>query len=378
MKLLIGLMSGTSMDGIDAALVDVHTNTLIAGVTCGYEDKVRHLLQEMMSNQLTSPAALSKLNTLLGREFARAALSVLAKAQISPHQVSAIGSHGQTICHDALADIPYTLQLGCAHTIAEETGIDVVADFRTRDVVLGGQGAPFAPIYHQSLFSDCGLPLAVVNIGGVANITYLLQDGGVLGHDIGPGNCLMDAWAEQHIHKPYDANGTWASTGQVSASLLASLREDPYFKLPPPKSIGKEYFSLLWLSPHLRGAFSPEDIQATLVALTAVSIAEEINLRTGVQRVLICGGGVHNGALLTALREALPDVQVDSTIRFGIDPDFIEAMMFAWLAEQALCGKAIDLTSITGAKKPTILGISYPVARPNSHRLSVFYDELTQ
>ena len=362
MSLYIGLMSGTSMDGIDAALVDVDTNTLIAGITRPYSEEAKQILLTVLNQAEVRPSILCQLNTLLGSEFALAVLQLLEESNTSLHDVVAIGSHGQTICHDAAAEIPYTLQLGCAHTISEMTGKVVVADFRTRDLVIGGQGAPFAPIYHETLFKEENLPLALVNIGGIANVTYLEPGHGKsCGYDVGPGNCLMDAWIYQHKGLAYDKNGEWAQTGKVIEPLLTTLLDDPYFKRPYPKSLGKEYFSPAWLSACLRRDDDPSDIQATLVQFTAVTIANDIKKwRSPVKHLTICGGGAHNLALMRALSEELPQIKVDSTLAFGVDPDFIEAMMFAWLAEKAINQKPLDLRHITGAKKASVLGVIYP------------------
>lgn len=360
MRLFIGLMSGTSMDGIDVALVDMNTNTLIAGLTRPYSEKAKGFLLNVLGQEQTRPAVLYQLNTLLGREFAQAVFDIVEKAKISSNDVIAIGSHGQTICHDATADIPYTLQLGCPHTIAELTGIKVVADFRTRDLVVGGQGAPFAPAYHQALFAGKELPLAVVNIGGIANITYLKSNDKVYGHDIGPGNCLLDAWVLKHRGTTYDQEGAWAATGQVIQPLLSALLEDPYFKRPSPKSLGKEYFSTEWLASYLYPNLAPNDVQATLLELTAVTIINDIkNCGLELKRLAICGGGAHNCHLQHALRAHLPSLQIDSTKALGIDPDFLEAMMFAWFADKTLSGTSLDLKEITGAKNRTILGAIY-------------------
>ena len=360
MTLFIGLMSGTSMDGIDAALVNIETNTLIAGVTRPYGDTARQRLQAVLNDTHTGPAALSQLNSLLGREFAYAVQDLLNRARVTSQQVVAIGSHGQTICHDAMADIPYTVQLGCAHTIAELTGITVVADFRTRDLVIGGQGAPFAPIYHQALFGTGELPLAVVNIGGISNVTYLNELGHVSGYDIGPGNCLLDMWILKHRGLFFDASGEWALTGKVINPLLTKLLADPYFKRSPPKSLGKEYFSFTWLMNYLQPQDAPEDVQATLLALTVITIADALHKTDiALRHAVICGGGVHNIALLNALIKNLPDVHVESTKALGIDPDFMEAMMFAWFAHKALNQIPINVQSITGSKYPAVYGAIY-------------------
>lgn len=360
MRLFIGLMSGTSMDGIDAALVDVDTNTLIAGITRPYSADAQQRLQVVLCGKPVGIEQLSQLNTVLGREFAYAVHQLLETAAVAPAQVIAIGSHGQTIYHDATADIPYTVQLGCAHTIAVLTGIQVVADFRTRDLVMGGQGAPFAPVYHHALFGASVTPKAVINIGGVANVTFLAQDTVVSGYDTGPGNCLMDAWTQKHLQKPYDANGAWAATGHVIEPMLIEMMTDPYFNLPAPKSLDKAYFSLDWLTSYLCTTYASQDIQATLLAFTAASICLAIKANNvPVERVAICGGGVHNAMLLDAIRVRLLNLQVVSSQVLGVDPDFLEAMMFAWLADKTIRKIPVDLTRITGASRASILGAVY-------------------
>ena len=349
------------MDGIDAALVDVSSNTLMAGITRSYDKKTEQRLRAVLNGEPIRPAALNQLNTMIGREFAQAVHQLLETAKITPDQVIAIGSHGQTICHDATAAIPYTVQLGCAHTIAAMTGITVVADFRTRDLVMGGQGAPFAPAYHQALFRDLTTPIAVVNIGGIANVTFLSADVAVSGYDTGPGNCLMDAWVQKHLQTAYDKNGAWGATGSVIKPLLSSMLADPYFELPAPKSLDKAYFSDAWLAQYLRPDYTSQDVQATLVAFTATTICQSIKgCESPIKRVAICGGGVHNTSLLEAIRNQLPELLVESTQFFGVDPDFLEAMMFAWLADKTINQIPVDLTGITGAKRPSILGSIYP------------------
>ena len=349
MKLFIGLMSGTSMDGIDAALVDVDTNTLFAGITRPYSEKAKLLLHELLSREQIKPAVLDQLNTLLGREFAFAVHQLMRSANMSSQNVVAIGSHGQTICHDATADIPYTVQLGCAHTIAELTGL-----------VLGGQGAPFAPMYHQALFAKRALPLAIVNIGGIANVSYIAEDASVSGYDVGPGNCLMDAWIQKNRGQPYDDGGAWAATGRVIIPLLSALLKDPFVKLPTPKSIGKEYYSLAWLTSHLRPEYQANDIQATLLAFTSTIIADDIKKRGKFPgSVAICGGGAHNVKLLEVLKQQLPNLEIQSSKAFGVDPDYIEAMMFAWLADKAISQTPLDFRAITGAKSLAVLGAIY-------------------
>ena len=361
MNLYIGLLSGTSMDGIDAALVDVDSNKLIKGITEPYSENLKHKLNELLLTKLISPAALSQLNTLIGREFGHAVNKLLAKVDIKDTSIIAIGSHGQTICHDATSEVPYTLQLGCPHTIAELTGIKVVADFRTRDLVIGGQGAPFAPIYHQALFGLTHSPIAVVNIGGISNITYIDNEGSPSGYDVGPGNCLLDYWIMKHKGVSYDCNGDWAASGNIIKPLLQALLDDPYFSQSQPKSLGKEYFSHGWLDNFLHEDYAPKDVQATLLALTAITIADDIKKSDlTLKLVALCGGGAHNKALHNLLKNQLKNLNIITTSELNIDPDYLEAMMFAWLAEKTINLKPLDFRKITGAKSLAIYGAIYP------------------
>jgi anhydro-N-acetylmuramic acid kinase len=361
--LYIGLMSGTSMDGVDVALVNLQTHTCIAGLTRPYGQMAKDFLKNLLNgNMPIRLETLSELNQVLGKEFGLAVLDLLKMADCPGEAIVAIGSHGQTICHDATAKTPYTVQLACPHTIAEMTGIQVIADFRTRDIVVGGSGAPFAPLYHQVLFAKRAKPLVVVNIGGIANVSFLEDEAPPKGFDTGPGNCLMDAWIQAHLHKPFDKAGAWASRGRVIEPLLSRLLADPYFCQKPPKSIGKEYFSLNWLYAHLDVDETPVDVQATLLELTALTISQGVkcsNLHPST--VVLCGGGVHNQMLYETIQQHLGDLSVVSSERYGAHPDFIEAMMFAWLAEQTILQNPLDLSALTGARKPVILGAIYPV-----------------
>jgi anhydro-N-acetylmuramic acid kinase len=354
-------MSGTSMDGIDVALVDLPSNKLVSGIIKKYSAEVQQKIQQVSEGKDFSLAEICQLNTLIGREFAGAVFQLLEEAKIPAEQIQAIGSHGQTVCHDAYATIPYTLQLGCGHTIATLTNITVVADFRTRDLVNGGQGAPFAPIYHQQLFAKPDQQVAVVNIGGIANITVLDPNAKILGWDLGPGNCLMDAWIKKQLGKSYDEAGEWAKKGKVIEPLLRDLLSDPFVCLEPPKSIGKEYYSLAWLANYLIPDYQAVDVQATLLAFTAHCIANSIlSLQLSTMKQLyLCGGGSHNRHLITTLSHLLPEVTVLSTESIDINPDYLEAMMFAWLASQTINQKPIALSSITGSKSPQILGAIY-------------------
>lgn len=349
------------MDGVDAALIDTTTNQCIYGLTRPYGAEAQKFLEEVLSSKFIGLSTLNQLNTLLGREFAASVLLLLEKSNYLAKDVVAIGSHGQTIAHDASADIPYTIQLACAHTIAQLTGIKVVADFRTRDLVVGGQGAPFAPLYHQVLFANRKAPIAVVNIGGISNVTFLDDSNTILGYDIGPGNCLMDAWINKVLNKSFDHEGAWGGSGHVVQSLLLECLSDPYFKRPYPKSIGKEYFSLNWLLPKLNNGYRPEDIQATMLELTAMTISSAIKEHgESVSGVVICGGGVHNKALLRALQQNINEIPVISSTAFGVNPDYIEAMLFAWLAEKTIQNIPLDLRTLTGSNQPVVLGAIYP------------------
>lgn len=360
MTLFIGLMSGTSMDGIDAAIVDIPSNKLICGITKKYSDEVMHGLNRLLDGSDLSLASICQLNTLIGRDFAQAANEVLHEAALSAQDICAIGSHGQTVCHNTESSIPYTLQLGCGHSISSLTGITVIADFRTRDLVNGGQGAPFAPLYHQELFSKQFANVALVNIGGISNITFINVEHPTRGWDVGPGNCLMDAWIAKHQGKPFDANGSWAQQGTVIQSLLDALLADSFIQLTAPKSIGKEYFSLSWLESHLKQDYKAVDVQKTLLAFTAHPIADAVtDMHQGVKELFLCGGGTHNLALKQMIQDLLPEVTVKSVAEVGVSPDYLEAMLFAWLAAQTMNQQPVDLSAITGSKKPAVLGAIY-------------------
>ena len=363
MALYVGLMSGTSMDGIDAALVQIPENTLLCGITRRYSDDLKKRIVQAINGQNLSLATICQLNTLIGREFAAAVNELLEKAKVPFKDITAIGSHGQTLCHDTSNSIPYTMQLGCGHTISSLTGITVVADFRTRDLVNGGQGAPFAPVYHQELFSKSDTNIAVVNIGGIANVTYISSGQSTEGWDIGPGNCLMDSWINQNQNKSFDVDGIWANQGVVINPLLDQLLSDPFFELAPPKSIGKEYFSLSWLGRYLKDEYKSVDVQATLLALTAHSIVENVLRKKNIQHLYLCGGGAHNLSLCQKLAELLPGITVNSTADIGVSPDYLEAMMFAWLGAQTINQTPLNLATITGSKGPAILGAVYPILK---------------
>lgn len=360
-RFTIGLMSGTSMDGIDCALVDAD-NTFVAGITYPYPDALKTRLNAICISELVRIDELMAVNTLIGQAFAKAVLLLLEQNKLSKDDIVAIGSHGQTIAHDAHAKIPYTVQLGCPHTIAQWSNIPVIADFRSRDIVVGGQGAPFAPWYHEQIFKHLPKPLAIVNIGGIANITYL-SDESTVGYDIGPGNCLMDGWIQTHLGKAYDENGQFAASGQPIPMLLKQLMNDAYFSRELPKSIGKEYFSPTWLAAKLNGQESAADVQATLLQLSAQSIQKAVHqLEKPVKTLIICGGGVHNQHLFACLKGLLAHVNVQSSAAYSVSPDYMEAMMMAWLARQSYEKMPIDMRAITGAQTKAFLGAYYPAA----------------
>ena len=369
-ELFLGLISGTSADGIDAALLrfaDAGAHApceLLAGHTYRWDDAVRaRLVQLGQGGDCTSLDELGSLDVLVAQAFADAALALLAAAGVDAADVRAIGSHGQTVRHrpEAIAfdrPAPFTLQLGDGNVIAERTGITTVADFRRRDVAAGGHGAPLLPALHAALLASPDESRAVLNLGGIANLTLLPRAGTVRGFDTGPANALLDAWCERHTGAAYDAGGAFAQSGEVDEALLARLRTEPWFALPPPKSTGREQFHLAWLESHLGD--SPrraQDVQATLLELTAASIADALHAtQPDTARVLACGGGVHNPRLLAAIAARLPGMVVESTAAHGVDPDFVEAMGFAWLARQTLARRPGNLPAVTGARGPRILG----------------------
>ncbi|MDD4914618.1 MAG: anhydro-N-acetylmuramic acid kinase [Methylococcales bacterium] len=359
----IGLISGTSMDGIDAALLDFsHDKATLQAFfyqpfPAELREKIHAISQAGQKILLTDYGAL---DTLLGHLFAEAALSLLAAAQIPAERILAIGSHGQTVYHAPEPPTPFTLQIGDPNIIAQRTGITTVADFRRRDIAAGGQGAPMVPAFHQAVFATDRQLRTIVNIGGIANITVL--DDKVAGFDTGPGNALLDIWHQQHRQQAYDDNGDWAGSGQVQAALLAALKDDPYFDLPAPKSTGREYFSAPWLLQKLNPfpAIKAEDVQATLCQLTADSIAEAIHrYAPRSEQILVCGGGAHNGQLMRLLAKNMR-CPVLSTAELGMDPDHVEACAFAWLARQTLNNLPGNLCSVTGAAAPVTLGGIYP------------------
>ncbi|WP_372183769.1 anhydro-N-acetylmuramic acid kinase [Xanthomonas axonopodis] len=366
--LYLGLMSGTSADGIDAALVRFADAThrrceLVAGTTVAWEPQLRETLVALgQGAETVAIDALGQLDAQVGLAFAAAANRLIGDSGVERRQIRAIGSHGQTIRHRPNANPAFTWQIGDASRIAEHTGITTVADFRRRDVAAGGQGAPLMPAFHLAMLGAGDEDRAVLNLGGIGNLTLIPRDGAVLGFDTGPANALLDSWCQRHHGTPFDAEGAFAASGRVDAVLLQALLADPWFALPPPKSTGREQFHLDWAVQAMGSArLDAADVQATLLELTAASVADALlRLQPTTRRVLVCGGGVRNPVLLARLAARLPGMVVESSARYGLDPDYLEAMGFAWLAAELLAGRAANLPAVTGAAGPRLLGAIYP------------------
>lgn len=373
-SLYIGLMSGTSMDGIDAGLFDIRDGRCktVATHSSPYpQDLQARLLAASRNPERLTIDEIGELDTWAGRAFARAAEELILHSKADRSRIRAIGSHGQTLRHRPRADLPFTMQIGDANIIAATTGVTTVADFRRRDLALGGEGAPLATAFHRQFLAGAKEARVVLNIGGIANITVLpAGDGRVSGFDTGPGNTLLDAWIRAKRNLPCDRDGEWAKSGQSDQALLAQLLDDPYFVSPPPKSTGFEYFNLRWLEDRMgssrsRRAVKDEDVQATLVALTVATIADAVRAHAPeTRRVLVCGGGVNNPQLMHGLSGALPEARIESTASLGVAPGWVEAATFAWLAQRRLDGLAGNLPSVTGASAEAVLGAVYHGHRP--------------
>lgn len=363
----IGLISGTSIDGIDCALVQFAGNTpsVIATHCNAIPPALRAVILRLCKGSGFDLQLLGETDVAIGRLFAASANVLLQQAGIANKAIKAIGSHGQTVFHAPQGKFPFTLQIGDPNTIAELTGITTVADFRRRDMVVGGEGAPLAPLLHRNCFGSMSATRVIVNIGGISNITVLQPDGNCFAFDTGPGNVLMDYWIEKQQDKTYDKGGAWAATGKVAANLLESLLREPYFQASHPKSTGRELFNGQWLETkleQLNATVAPADVQATLLELTAITVQAEIGKATTPQEIYICGGGAQNSELMRRLQMLFGnDVQVTDTSSLGVHPDWVEATAFAWMAKQTLEGSPIDTTALTGAEHPVILGGIYRV-----------------
>ena len=366
-ELYIGLMSGTSLDGVDAVLAD------LSGPRCAvlghhaapFDAATRTELLALNTpgaNELHRAALAAN---ALARSYAQAVDALLAQAGPVRPAVRAIGAHGQTVRHrpGEFDGTGYTLQLNNPALLAELTSITVVADFRSRDVAAGGQGAPLVPAFHQHMFGRPGRTLLVLNIGGISNLSVLAADGSVLGFDCGPGNALMDHWCQRHTGQPFDRDGAWAASGRVLPGLLALLVDEPFLRQPPPKSTGRDLFNALWLRQRLDrfGPAAPQDVQATLTELTAMACAESVSsYQKGSDALAVCGGGAFNRQLLTRLQALLPGLRVETTEAHGLPPLQVEAAAFAWLAHQAMHRLPGNLQSATGAQGARVLGGIYP------------------
>ena len=368
-ELYIGLLSGTSIDAIDSALVDLSAGApkIVASHSHEIPTELRERLMAMTLTPDTSLAEYAVLDSALGELFAEAAIDLLQGAQVERSAVTGIGSHGLTVFHAPDGENTNSLQIGNPNIIVERTGITTVADMRRRDMAAGGQGAPLVPAFHEAVFRTPDRRRAVVNIGGIANITCLPANAGeeAVGFDCGPGNTLLDQWIMRNLGEVCDRDGQWARSGRTSDALLERLMADTYFTRRPPKSTGKEHFNLEWLTGHLTELtqeLPPVDVQATLVDVTARGIA--LGLRQGIDlssdEVYFCGGGIHNIRLMEVIAAELGlDAPLPTTAALGIDPDWVEAAAFAWLACQTLTHRAGNLTAVTGARRSVILGGVY-------------------
>lgn len=358
--LYVGLISGTSVDGVDCAVVDLSDTQpqLLAASTFPLPEQLRTDVLRLCQGDKHSLSELGATHIALGKEFAKATNSLLSAANLSPQDIAAIGSHGQTVWHEPDSDLPFTLQLGDPNTIAQQTGITTVADLRGRDMAAGGQGAPLAPLLHRAVFRSDSVNRAVVNIGGISNITLLPTSSACLAYDTGPGNVLMDFWINKHRGEKFDADGNWAAQGKVIEDLLTRLMQEEYLARPAPKSTGRELFNENWLEQKLSEVaedIAAEDVQASLLAFTVASIVQQVN-RFDVEELFVCGGGAHNTTLMSALQEQLTPINVASTSALGIDPDWVEAIAFAWMAKQSMDGNLVDTRPFTGATAPIPLG----------------------
>jgi anhydro-N-acetylmuramic acid kinase len=359
----IGLMSGTSLDGVDAVLAEIGPAgrvELVSTHYLPYSDALRAKLLALHTPLLNEIHLAALAANELARLYADAVGSLLAG--VAPGDIRAIGCHGQTVRHRP-AD-GYTLQIGNAALLAELTGLPVVADFRSRDIAAGGQGAPLVPAFHAHVLQYPGVHRVIANIGGIANVTDLPADGVVRGWDTGPGNMLLDGWIKRHHGDNFDRDGAWATSGKTHPALMAALMQNPFLELPPPKSAGREQFNLDWLDvtlSRLNEAVKPADVQATLLEFTATSLADAVSGEcSDAQELYVCGGGAHNGALMQRISARLPNVRVATTAALGIDPDWVEALAFAWLARQTLHHAPGNLPAVTGARGERILGAIHP------------------
>ena len=362
MALYIGVMSGTSLDGLDIALIEL--TPAIKLIATHYIPMPASLRTELLGLCSSGPDEIARSAIAQQNWVTLAAQGIhtlLNEQKLKPENVAAIGSHGQTIRHEPARG--FTVQIGNPALLSELTGITIVSDFRSRDIAAGGQGAPLVPAFHEALFEERAGNRAVLNVGGFSNLSLIEPGKPVAGFDCGPGNVLLDAWIHQQQGEHFDRDGQWAASGQVEPALLKELLSDPFFVTKGPKSTGREVFNLPWLTQHLSHlpAFAPENVQATLLELTALTIVESLqHAQPDTQELLVCGGGAHNQTLMRRLAELLPNAKVSSTAVYGVDPDWVEAMAFAWLAHCCLAGIPANRPSVTGARGLRVLGAIYP------------------
>lgn len=360
----IGVMSGTSLDGVDVVLAAINDKFVAQQAThfLPYSQPLRQRILAVCQGQAVTLHELGLLDAQLGELYAQAIIELLAKTKLGADDITAIGCHGQTVWHEPESEQPFTMQIGDNNRIAALTGITTVGDFRRRDMAYGGQGAPLVPAFHLAVLGHPVERRIILNIGGIANISLLLPGVAVKGYDTGPGNMLLDSWNWRHNQTAYDNNGQWAATGKIHRDLLNNMLTDPYFSRKAPKSTGREYFNTQWLTQHLAKlpTIAPEDVQATLVELTALSIAQQVQLNGGCERLLVCGGGARNGLIMQRLAALLAGTEVASTDKYGLSGDDMEALAFAWLAARTIANESGNLPSVTGASRETILGAIYP------------------
>jgi anhydro-N-acetylmuramic acid kinase len=359
--LYIGLMSGTSLDGVDAVLADLAhpPYRVLTHVHAPFDSALRASLLQLNVSGPDEIEKSGRLGCVLAQRYADAVKQVLAQGGVSGSEVRAIGCHGQTVRHRP--EQGFTVQIGNPALLAELTGISVVADFRSRDIAAGGQGAPLVPAFHAVAFGDPAEARAVVNVGGIANVTLVSPGAPVLGFDTGPGNCLMDLWVQRHLGQSFDKGGAWAAGAKPLANLLARMLSEPYFSQPAPKSTGRELFNERWLDGFLDGPEAPQEVQATLLELTVETISSAVETVTPpIARLIVCGGGAYNDSFMRRLRDRLAPRRVEASPAHGLAPDQVEAMAFAWLARRAIQGEPGNLPEVTGAAGLRRLGAIYP------------------
>ena len=367
-ELFLGMISGTSLDGVDAVLAEIGDTDfrIVDAATTAFPEPLHARIHSLVVTPQTSLRDFGALDVAVGRFFADCALTLISRAGLRPDEIAAVGSHGQTVFHEPNESEPFTLQIGDPNVIAAVTGITTTADFRRLDIALGGQGAPLVPAFHAWRFRASNEERVVVNIGGIANITVLAPARATTGFDTGPGNTLLDLWIRRCRNEPFDRDGRWAATGKVSDHLLASCLSEPFFVARPPKSTGRELFHSAWLERRLAdvGTLADADVQATLAELTAATIAAAIRAELPkCGEVIVCGGGAHNTDLMQRLRR-LTAVRVTTTDSHGVPPDWVEGAAFAWLARARLRGLAGNVPSVTGARREAVLGSVYWGAAP--------------